>query len=51
MCFVHYISTYLYSLFLEARIWVNIWKTSLLMLKYSFVALLYTISSFPMSGF
>ena len=47
MCLVHSFSTYLHSLFLQA----STWKTSLLLLNYSFVALLYTISSFPMSGF
>jgi len=51
MFLVHYFSTYLHSLFLEARIWVDIWKTSLLMQNSSFVAVLYTISGFPMSGF
>jgi len=50
MPLVHSFVTYLHSLFLEARIWVGIWKTSLLVFNYILhfcrLALLYTISSF-----
>jgi len=44
---VHSFSTYLHSLFLEDYILVDIWKASLLIFNYIFVALLYTFSNCP----